>query len=80
MSVLTSEVTMKEYLVDHDTQYRDLLTEHHKYDERLNEIASLPHPSQEEQLEEILLKKQKLFLKDQMEMIAVKYKTAGTGH
>lgn len=80
MSVLTSEVALKEYLLNHDSQYRELATEHSKYEERLIELTSLLHPNEDELIEESVLKKKKLYLKDQMENIAIQYKTATTGH
>lgn len=80
MSVLTSEMALKEYLFNHDSQYRELATEHSKYEERLTELTSLLHPNEDELIEESVLKKKKLYLKDQMENIAIQYKSATTGH
>ena len=80
MSVPTSEVALKDYLLNHDSQYRELLTEHSKYEERLTELTSLLHPNEDELIEESVLKKKKLHLKDQMETIAIQYKSATTGH
>ena len=80
MSVPTSEVALKDFLINHDAQYRDLATEHRKYDERLSELISLLHPSEDELIEEAILKKKKLYLKDQMEQIAVQFKTSAAGH
>ena len=75
-----SETSLKEYLINNDAQYRELATEHRRYDQRLTELAALPHPSEEELLEENILKKKKLFLKDQMEIIAARYKTSTLAH
>ena len=69
MSILASDTGLKEYLFANDETYRDLFNEHHKYDERLLELSELHHPNEEEQIEETILKKKKLFLKDQMEAI-----------
>ncbi len=80
MSVLSGEVALKEYLMSNDTLFRELASEHHQYEERLTELASLSYPSQEEMMEEAVLKKKKLHLKDQMEEIATKYKSAHDGH
>lgn len=41
-----------------------LHAEHHRYDQRLAELASKPYLSAEEQLEEVKLKKLKLHAKD----------------
>lgn len=78
MSVPTSEVALKDYLFNHDSQYRELATEHRKYDERLSELTSLSHPNEDELLEEAVLKKKKLQLKDQMEQIAIEFKSTAS--
>jgi uncharacterized protein YdcH (DUF465 family) len=75
-----SDESLKNFLMSNDEQYRELATEHHRYDERLSELSSLPHPTDDEMLEETVLKKKKLFLKDQMESIAAKYKSSTTSH
>jgi uncharacterized protein YdcH (DUF465 family) len=80
MSIPSSEATLKEYLYDHDAQYRELASEHQKYEARLTELATLPHPSEQELIEESIIKKKKLYLKDQMETIASKYKSRAVGH
>lgn len=41
-----------------------LHAEHHRYDQRLEELAAKPYLSAEEQLEEVKLKKLKLHAKD----------------
>ena len=51
----------------------ELAREHHKYEERLSELSALSYPSDEEQLEEITLKKKKLALKDQMYSMMLQY-------
>lgn len=80
MSVPTSENALKEYLTDHDAHYKELMDEHHRYEERLVELSTIHYPSTEEQIEEATLKKKKLYLKDQMEQIVGKYKASETGH
>lgn len=80
MSVPTSEVALKDFLINHDSMYRELVTEHHKYEERLSELISLHHPNEDELIEEAMLKKKKLHLKDQMEQIASQFKSVAAGH
>jgi len=80
MSIPTTEAALKDYLLNHDDQYRDLASEHRKYESRLNELAGLPFPNEDEQLEETVLKKKKLILKDRMEAIMSKYKSSAAGH
>ena len=80
MSIPTGDVALRDYLLDHDDQYRDLVSEHQQYESRLNELSSLSYPNEDEQLEETVLKKKKLALKDRMEAIATKYKSSAAGH
>ena len=58
--------TLREELMKNDPVFRQLATEHKKYEDRLSELSSLHYPSEEEQLEESILKKKKLAVKDQM--------------
>lgn len=80
MSIPASEIALKDYLIANDEHYRELANEHHKYDARLSELLSLTHPSEDEKNEEVILKKKKLHLKDQMEIILSQYKTSATSH
>jgi len=73
--------TVKEELLLQDAEFRELAKEHGKYEERLSELTSLAHPSDEEQLEEITLKKKKLAIKDQMYSRILQYQQGkGSGH
>jgi len=60
---------LKELLLKTDAEFRQLATQHHTLDDRLNELSSKPYLSEPEQVEEVTLKKRKLFLKDRMEDI-----------
>ena len=80
MSISASEAALRDYLIDNDEQYRELVNEHKKYDARLHELSEIHYPSTEEQIEETVLKKKKLLLKDQMEAIATRHKTSATSH
>jgi uncharacterized protein YdcH (DUF465 family) len=80
MSNSPTDNKLKEFLFANDEQYRSLMNQHHQYETRLSELSSLTFPSQEEQIEESMLKKKKLYLKDQMEAIAHKYKVSSTSH
>ena len=55
-------------LREHD-EYRQLAERHHRLDDRLHELTEKHYLSDSEQVEESTLKKRKLALKDQMEMI-----------
>ena len=55
-------------LREHD-EYRQLAERHHQLDDRLHELTEKHYLSDSELVEESTLKKRKLALKDQMEMI-----------
>jgi len=60
---------VKDLLLETNDEYRQLASQHHELDERLVELESKHYLSDEEQLEEVTLKKRKLHLKDRMEAI-----------
>lgn len=68
---------LKELLMTSNAEFRELAHEHGRYDERLSELSALPFPTEEEQLEEITLKKKKLAVKDQMQEIISLQQHAG---
>ena len=73
--------SMKEQLIAIDPEFRELAREHGRYEQRLSELSSLQYPSDEEQLEEITLKKKKLAVKDQMHAIMLRHQKAeSTAH
>jgi uncharacterized protein YdcH (DUF465 family) len=78
---LTNTDGLKEQLIDIDPEFRELAREHGRYEERLTELSSLQYPSDEEQLEEVTLKKKKLAVKDQMQAIILKHQhSESTAH
>ncbi|MBI2822381.1 MAG: DUF465 domain-containing protein [Acidobacteria bacterium] len=60
------DVEIKEYLLSTDGEFRKLAEQHHSYDEQLARLTHKPFLSDEEKLQETILKKKKLALKDQM--------------
>ena len=70
---ITTTDRMKEELMSRDPEFRELAREHTRYEERLSELTSLAYPSDEEQLEEVTLKKKKLALKDQMYVLIMQH-------
>ena len=74
MSVSVEESSLKELLIKSNDHYRALHEEHHRYDERLSQLAAIHFPNEEEKLEALTLKKKKLSLKDQMEEIFHQFK------
>jgi uncharacterized protein YdcH (DUF465 family) len=64
---------LKEQLLRTDAEFRSLYDHHHELDERLRAYANMSHLSEDEQRDEVLLKKRKLMLKDRMEDILRRY-------
>jgi uncharacterized protein YdcH (DUF465 family) len=80
MDIATTD-SLKEELINRDPEFRELAREHTRYEQRLSELSALNYPSDEEQLEEITLKKKKLALKDQMYSMMMQYqKTHALSH
>jgi len=59
-----------------DEEYARLEVEHHDYESRLGELAEKAVLTDEEQIEETTLKKKKLQLKDRMQAIAQRQRSA----
>ena len=72
METTTADV-LKEELMNQDPEFRELVREHTRYEQRLSVLSALAYPSDEEQLEEVTLKKKKLALKDQMYSIMTQH-------
>jgi uncharacterized protein YdcH (DUF465 family) len=67
MSTITEAV--REQLMVGNEQYQRLHDEHAHYEGLLNALSAKPHLSDDEQVEELRLKKLKLRVKDQMELL-----------
>ena len=73
--------SLKEELMASDPEFRELAREHGRYEQRLSELSALTYPSDEEQFEEVTLKKKKLALKDQMYSLMLQHeRVASTQH
>ena len=72
--------TLKEALMASNPEFREMAREHGRYEQRLSELSALTYPSDEEQLEEVTLKKKKLALKDQMYSLMLQAEKASTAH
>lgn len=69
MDIQTTEAVKDELFRDSQI-FRNLVQQHQNYEKRLDELAELTYPNDEEMLEETTLKKKKLILKDEIfEMI-----------
>ena len=74
MDMITIE-SLKEELLKENQNFRELAQQHQNYEKRLTEIAGLMYPSDEEILEESVLKKKKLAVKDEMYALMEEYST-----
>src|SRR5216684_5630906 len=75
---MTKTDSLKEELMSSNPEFRELAREHGRYEQRLSELSALSYPSDEEQLEEVTLKKKKLALKDQMYSIMMQHQKTGS--
>lgn len=57
---------IQQILTSEDPEFRTWMEEHHRCEDRLNELCAKNQVTEEEEIEEKLLKKRKLHLKDQM--------------
>ena len=65
MEISTNEV-VKEELMKESQEFRDLVHQHEGYEDRLTELANLTYPNEDEQFEEVTIKKKKLNVKDEI--------------
>ena len=63
MDLSTPDVVRDE-LIKTNSTFRDLVNQHQSFEARLNELAHLNYPNDDEQVEESTLKKKKLMVKD----------------
>ena len=66
---------LKAHLMATHEEFRRLASQHSDFAKQLDALESLPHLTQEQELEETRLKKLKLRLKDQMEAIMSQYRS-----
>lgn len=57
---------VRDELIKSNPEFRNLVHQHQDFEARLNELAHLTYPNDDEQLEEITLKKRKLLIKDEI--------------
>jgi uncharacterized protein YdcH (DUF465 family) len=60
---------LKHLLIETNSEFRELASKHHSLDNRLHEIEAKHYLSDADHFEEVRIKKQKLQLKDQMELM-----------
>jgi len=65
---------LKVRLLESDEEFRQLVAQHQDLEQRLNMLSSKPYLSEQEQFDQMTLKKRKLQLKDRMEDIVRRYR------
>lgn len=65
---------LKAHLIETNGDFKRLAEQHSEYARKLDALEALPHLTEQEKMEEVRLKKLKLKLKDQMEMILSQYR------
>jgi uncharacterized protein YdcH (DUF465 family) len=66
---------LKAHLMETNEEFQHLATQHSSYAKQLDALESLPHLTDQEQMEETRLKKMKLRLKDQMETMLSQFRS-----
>jgi hypothetical protein len=66
---LSPEDPVRAVLLENHDEFRQLVSEHHELDERIQQLSNLSYLTGPQQFEEIALKKRKLALKDRIETI-----------
>ena len=74
------EEDIRNYLISNNEVFQRLVEEHQSYDTRLQELTSRPHMNENELMEQVQLKKQKLQLKDQMSRIIQEFRQDEMSH
>ena len=57
---------VKDILLKENQDFKRLVQQHQNYEKRLDELAELSYPNEDELLEESTLKRKKLAIKDEM--------------
>ena len=65
---------IKEHLLKSNEEFRRLAQKHTTYNEQLEKLTHKNHLSEDEKVEEVNLKKKKLQVKDQMEIMIHKFR------
>lgn len=69
---------LKVRLLESDEEFRQLAVQHQDLEQRLNLLSGKSYLSEQEQFEQMTLKKRKLQLKDRMEDIVRRYRQTVT--
>ncbi len=71
-----NDVDVKEYLIQNDQEFRQLVQRHRSYESKLEELNNRSFLNEDDKFEETIIKKKKLALKDQMQVRIHNYQAA----
>ena len=70
----------RDVIADTDAEYQRLCEQHRQYEAELQKLSRSPYLNSEDLIEEIRLKKLKLHVKDEMELLAARIHGAHARH
>jgi uncharacterized protein YdcH (DUF465 family) len=70
----------RDVIVETDAEYQRLCEQHQQYEIELQKLSRSPYLSSEDLIEEIRLKKLKLHVRDEMELLASRIHSAHARH
>ena len=74
------EQVVKEYLRNNSQDFRELFEQHQMYETELKQFMRRPYLSSQDQFRQMELKKKKLALKDQMQLMINDYRSQEVSH
>lgn len=72
--MMMKEEEIKEHLMSASLEFRRLVEEHRQYEGKLEQLHGRHHMTEQDRLEEVTLKKKKLHIKDQMNLMIQKFR------
>ena len=67
--------SVKEHLIRSDHDFRKLAEQHREYERQLDELVHRPYLNEQDRLQETMIKKKKLAIKDQMQILIDRYQS-----
>ena len=74
------DVDVKEYLLQNDQEFRQLVQRHQNYESQLEEFKNRSFLNEQDRVEETIIKKKKLAVKDQMQIRIHDYQVQHASH
>jgi uncharacterized protein YdcH (DUF465 family) len=71
---------IREHLMASNAEFQRLASEHSRYEEQLEQLSRQPYLNKEDLILETKLKKLKLRIKDEMELLVARHNREGAGH